>query len=735
MLNTKEQISTQPPIAPYLIGLNEKQTIAVTHTEGPSIVIAGAGSGKTKVLTARIAHVLKENKATPNQILALTFTNKAAAEMRHRIEQVVGDQAKALWLGTFHSVFVKLLRREAAALGYPTYFSIYDSEDSKSLLKQLIKDLNLDDKVYRLNVVLGRISHAKNRLISPQSYAADALYQAEDMKMRMPRFSELYLRYVQYCSRAGAMDFDDLLVYMHKILYTHTELCKKYQQTFRYLFIDEFQDTNLVQYKIIQKLAEVHQNICVVGDDAQSIYAFRGADIQNILHFTRDYPHHQMVKLEQNYRSTQHIVDTANHIIQHNESQLKKTVWTDNTQGEPIQLVKAMSDLEESRMVVASILAQKRKHGLVYQDFVILYRTNNQSRNFEEALRKQNIPYRIVGGLSFYQRKEIKDFLAYLRFVVNPNDASSFKRIINLPKRGVGAVTLDKIFTLVHEKGETLWHVLSHLEQFLTGAAVVAIRRFVAFISSVADQLALKDAYTLASYVAKESGFLKELYEDKTIEGLTRYEHLQELLNSIKQFVDHAADTDPSLGSFLQEVSLITNGDQDNVGEDVVTLMTIHSVKGMEFNHVYLVGMEEELFPSAMMLGSKTDLEEERRLFYVAVTRARLKVIISYALSRYRFGKLSHTQPSRFLKEINLEPNALSVTATAPRALSAINRSDQTFGDLKVGSSVKHAHFGEGKVVQLVDTEDLYKAVVFFSSVGKKTLLLHYAKLELLPTR
>ncbi|ROT46962.1 ATP-dependent helicase [Candidatus Cardinium hertigii] len=744
----------------YLADLNEMQKIAVMDTEGPFMVIAAAGSGKTKVLTSRIVHVLKTKKAEPHQILALTFTNKAAAEMRHRIEAIMGSKAKAIWLGTFHSVFVKLLRREAGSLGYPSHFSIYDSDDSKSLIKQIIKELALDEQVYKPNVILGRMSHAKNRLITPQAYGSDATYQAEDTRMRMPRFSEIFMRYTNYCLQAGAMDFDDLLLQTHTLLYTNPELSAKYQQQFRYLFIDEFQDTNLVQYSIAKKLAAHHHNICVVGDDAQSIYAFRGADIQNILHFASDYPHHQVTKLEQNYRSTQHIVDAANSIISYNDAQLKKKVWTANSLGEPIEVLRCISDIEESQLIADTLIEQKIKNQLLYRDFAILYRTNNQSRNFEEALRKKNIPYRIVGGLSFYQRKEVKDLLAYLRFVVNHNDAEAFKRIINFPKRGIGPTTIHKIFTALSEKNLTLWTLLRNLSNSFSRLTAVAISHFVTFICTISLKLEKEgeNAYTIADYVAKESGLLKALYEDKTVEGLTRYGHMQELLNSIKQFVDNAENNDPSLGSFLQEIALITNEYKENTDQDTITLMTIHASKGLEFKYIYLVGMEEDLFPSAMMIGSKADLEEERRLFYVAVTRAQLKLTLSYALSRYRFGKSTHTQPSRFLKEMSLQSKSNLFTAKfipttmakktthtvetpsgkIPTQLYSSLSSKHTVSSdltiLQIGNEVNHAHFGEGKVVQLVESTGGRKAVILFHNFGEKTLLLNYAKLEILKT-
>ncbi len=746
--------------ATYLSGLNEMQKKAVIHTEGPSIVVAGAGSGKTKVLTARIAHLLKENKAAPDEILALTFTNKAAAEMRHRIMGVVGNTAQAIWLGTFHSVFMKILRREANSLGYPSHFSIYDTDDSKSLIKQITKRLDLDDKIYKTGVVLGRISHAKNKLIEPAFYAKDPTYQQEDAYMRMPKFSEIFIRYVNHCLEAGAMDFDDLLVQTHKLLYNNATLSEKYQQQFRYLLIDEFQDTNLVQYSIAKKLATYHQNICVVGDDAQSIYAFRGADIHNILHFANDYPNHQMIKLEQNYRSTGHIVDAANRIISYNEAQLKKKVWTDNPMGAPIEVIRAMSDMEESRLVVDTMLTEKLKNQLFYRDFAILYRTNNQSRNFEEALRKKNIPYRIVGGLSFYQRKEVKDLLAYLRLVVNHNDTEAFRRIINFPRRGIGPTTIDKIFSIAAEKKLPFWAALSNLNDFLTGASATAVSRFVTLIDTATLKLANENAYAIANYMAKSSGLLKELHEDKTVEGLTRYEHIQELLNSIKQFVDHPENNDPSLGSFLQEIALLTSADKDNTNEDAITLMTIHASKGLEFKYVYLVGMEEELFPSPMMLDNKAALEEERRLFYVAVTRAQLKLTLSHAFSRYRFGKLTNVQPSRFLREMywtddttpKMGAKSFLRTGTAqpkipqkyPNKLNSSIRkiaaavpppsgATADLPTLEVGHTIRHTHFGIGKVLQLVESGSMRKAIILFNKFGEKTLLLNYANLEILP--
>lgn len=735
MVNITEQQAEHDKI-PYLAELNASQKVAVTNTEGPFIVIAGAGSGKTKVLTSRIAYLLKMQKATPDQVLALTFTNKAAAEMRHRIESIVGQQAKELWLGTFHSVFMKLLRCEAQHIGYPANFSIYDVEDSKSLLKQIVKNLSLDDNVYKVELLLSRISNLKNKLITPQAYSLDMAYQMEDDRLRIPRFSEIFLYYVNLCKQAGAMDFDDLLLQTYTLLCTNEKICAKYQKKFCYLFIDEFQDTNLVQYRIVRKLAELHQNICVVGDDAQSIYAFRGANIENMLSFSKDYPNHTVVKLEQNYRSSQHIVEASNRVIQHNASQLKKTIWTANSPGEPIEVLAVPSDIEESRLVVETLLSQKWKNQLYYHDFAILYRKNSQSRHFEEVLRKKNIPYRIMGGMSFYQRKEVKDLLAYLRFVINHNDIEAFKRIINLPKRGIGSVTVQKLLHSMEEQNMSLWHILTNVSNFCSGSTVASIGHFVDLIHAATAKLSVptENAYTIAMNIAQKSGLLKELYVDKTVEGLTRYEHIQELLNSIKQFVDDPDNDEADLGSFLQSVALMTNGDQDPIDQDAVSLMTVHASKGLEFKYVYLVGMEEEIFPSSMMLSSREDLEEERRLFYVAVTRAKLKLTLSYALSRYQYGKFNTMKPSRFLKEVlqttDLEAQQhMSFSSKAQGPFKEMQGYDTA---LKIGCTVKHAHFGTGKVTKLIVNPDMQKVEVLFDGCGQKTLLIKYAKLEVI---
>ena len=742
-----------------LAHLNETQQLAVTNTEGPYMVIAGAGSGKTSVLTHRIAYLLKEKKVDPFNILALTFTNKAAQEMRQRIEQVVGTAAKGLWLGTFHSIFVRVLRREAERLGYPSNFTIYDTADSKSLLKAIIKEMHLDDKVYKLGVVLGRISGAKNRLISAQAYAKDPVYQAEDESARKPRLGELFLRYVDRCFKAGAMDFDDLLFNTYRLFNQHLDVLYKYQEHFRYILIDEFQDTNMAQYKIVKDLAMVHKNICVVGDDAQSIYAFRGADIQNILSFEKDYPDLNVIKLEQNYRSTQHIVNAANSIISHNKAQLKKKVWTENATGEPLGLIKAATDAEEGRLVAASIFENRAQQQLQSNDFAILYRTNSQSRAIEEALRKLNLSYRIVGGMSFYQRKEVKDLLAYLRLLVNPNDEEALKRVINLPKRGIGPGSVDKMIMAAIDHAIPLWEVVCNAASFLGGRVASSIGEFATMIQRIASALTSKDAYEIANEIAQRSGLLKGLYEDKTVEGMGRYENVQELLNGIKEFTTNPEHEDVRLAAFLQEIALVTSVDEAaEESTDKITLMTIHAAKGLEFAYVYVVGMEEELFPSQLMLGSRADLEEERRLFYVAITRAQQRVFLTYALSRYRFGRLKHCDPSRFLAEIDpayLQRSAQKAlqatddTAYAYRlvrnvhkkkpqqpsqplrsqALANFQPSDTTH--LGVGMQVAHPKFGQGTVTQLDTSGAARKAKIDFANFGEKTLLLSFAKLKI----
>jgi DNA helicase-2/ATP-dependent DNA helicase PcrA len=749
----------------FLDGLNEPQRQAVEYIEGPLMIIAGAGSGKTRVLTYRTAYLIQKG-IDPFSILLLTFTNKAAGEMRHRIETLIGGQAKNIWMGTFHSVFAKILRVEADKLGYPSNFTIYDSDDSKSLIRTLVKELRLDDKVYKASVVLSRISGAKNRLISWQTYQNDPFVKADDEAALRPRMGEIYQRYQERLFKAGAMDFDDLLFNTNVLFRDHLEVLNKYQQRFKYVMVDEFQDTNISQYLITKKLAAVHQNICVVGDDAQSIYAFRGADIQNILNFEKDYPDLFVVKLEQNYRSTKNIVDAANSIIDKNKGQLKKIVWTSNPEGDLIELFKASSDNEEGRIVANTIFEEKNNKQLNNSDFAILYRTNSQSRSMEEALRKLNLTYKIVGGLSFYQRKEIKDLMAYLRFAVNPVDEEAFKRIINYPKRGIGDTSVEKILVSAYEHDIPLWDVVQNAPSFLGGRAGVSVDDFSTMIKAFQIEMERKDAFEAASTVAKQSGLLRELYEDKTIEGLNRYENVQELLNAIKEYVDNPENEDKSLGAFLQEIALLTDNDQDKSQTDAITLMTIHASKGLEFKQVFVVGMEEDLFPSQMMMQSREDLEEERRLFYVASTRAMDKLYLSYALTRYRYGRLLNCEPSRFLEEVNPDLLKVNKRMSATRELPGAFRSEGPPGSagfigikkqpetrlpsamhihtpnpdfkpsntnaLQEGQLVEHPKFGFGKV-QKIETEGLNKkASIHFEHFGEKTLLLSFAKLRII---
>ncbi|XOV93819.1 MAG: ATP-dependent helicase [Bacteroidota bacterium] len=748
--------------ADYLKELNPAQLEGVINVEGPCMLIAGAGSGKTRVLTYRIAHLIKNHGVDPFNIMALTFTNKAAAEMRHRIESIVGDDARNLWMGTFHSVFSRILRAEATKIGFPSNFTIYDTDDSKTLIKQIVKEKNLDDKLYKANLVYNRISGAKNRLVSWEEYLNNPIYEEDDRANMRPEMGQIYKTYVLRCFAADAMDFDDLLYHTNVLFQQHPDTLNKYQHRFHYVLIDEFQDTNISQYLIAKKLAAVTQNIAVVGDDAQSIYGFRGADIQNILNFERDYPDLKIIKLEQNYRSTKNIVNAANSVINKNKAQLKKSVWTDNEDGDLIELIKATSDNEEGKLVASSIFETKMQQHASSDEFAILYRTNSQSRSMEEALRRMNIRYRVVGGVSFYQRKEIKDLLSYLRFVVNKNDEQAMRRIINMPKRGIGPGTIEKLVVAAEEEQKELWEIIEHGTKYVGGKGGTQVENFATLIKSFRLTAEKKDAYDAATQVAKTSGLLKELYEDKTIEGMSRYENVQELLNAIKEFTDSPEKEDKSLSAFLQEVALLTDADNQDASDEAVTLMTIHMAKGLEFNYVYIVGLEEELFPSQMMLSSRADLEEERRLFYVAITRAKKKLHLTYALNRYRFGRLKNCEPSRFLEEVDpafIKVNKkFSTTAPLSSAESYVTKnfvnnlkkdqanrkfasapthqvsedfqpSDTT--GLTVGMKVEHPKFGFGEVTLIDEQGSNRKAKVNFDNTGEKTLLLAFAKLRI----
>ncbi len=752
----------------YLDGLNPSQKAAVEQTEGPVMIVAGAGSGKTRVITYRVAHLIRKG-IDPFNILVLTFTNKAAKEMRERIMKVVGAEAKNIWMGTFHSVFAKLLRVEAQKIGYPNNFTIYDTDDSKSLIRAILKEQQLDDKLYNANFVYNRISSSKNNLISPAEYLQNEHIQAEDFSSGRGKMGEIYQTYSQRCYRAGAMDFDDLLYKTNVLLREHPEVLYKYQNKFKYLMVDEYQDTNFSQYLIVKKLAANNENICVVGDDAQSIYAFRGANIQNILNFEKDYPDLKVFKLEQNYRSTQNIVKVANSIIANNKNQLKKSVYSENEEGDKIKVSRAFSDNEEGKIVAEAIAQEQAVKGSKYNDFAILYRTNAQSRAMEESLRKLNVPYKIYGGTSFYQRKEIKDLIAYFRITFNPNDEEAIKRVINYPRRGIGDTTIERIIIAADQHNVTLWEVISESHRYLDARSATAVGNFGLMIQSFQVMTKTHSAYDTALHIAQHSTILKDLYSDKSIEGLSRYENVQELLNGIKEFSEREDIEEKGLDVFMQDVALLTNDDNDkNPNADTVSLMTIHSAKGLEFDNVFVVGLEENLFPSQMSLSSRTDLEEERRLFYVAITRAGKKLNLSYATSRYRWGTLTSCEPSRFIDEIDasyleldFKPKTMNTgnpffdgersawqqketfskpkPATSVKTTSILPKAHVPSADfapsdtsgLQVGMEVEHERFGYGKVINLEGSKPDVKATIFFKDLGQKQLLLKFAKLKI----
>lgn len=665
-------------MAHFLDQLNDAQRIAAEQTEGPVMVIAGAGSGKTRVLTYRIAYLLEKGVDAFN-ILSLTFTNKAAREMKSRIGNLVGDtEAKNLWMGTFHSVFARILRSEAEKLGYPTNFTIYDADDSKKVVANIIKEKQLDKDIYKTKSVASRISSLKNNLITPKAYFQNGELQAQDSAAKMPMFGEIYQAYADRCFRAGCMDFDDLLLKTNELMYKFPEVLAKYQNRFKYILVDEYQDTNHSQYLIVKALAAKFENICIVGDDAQSIYAFRGANIRNILNFKKDYPNTKLFKLEQNYRSSDNIVQAANSIIAKNKDQIQKNVWTENSSGEKIIVHKSISDSDEGNYVATNVWQTSMNEGAKHDDFCILYRTNAQSRSFEDALRKKNIPYRIYGGLSFYQRKEIKDVLSYLRLVINPKDEEAFRRVINYPTRGIGATTLAKLTIAAEREACSLWETcekLQTIESGLNNATIRKITDFTVLLNSFAVIAKQQDAFDLVAHVAKTVGLIKVLGEDKTPEGVTRYENVQELLNGIKDFTEQQkeiVDGDPTLAGFLADVALLTDRDNEvDDGTPKVSMMTIHLAKGLEFPYVYIVGLEENLFPSMMSSGSRSDLEEERRLFYVALTRAEKRAHITYAHTRYRWGKLIDCEPSRFIDEIDDKFVDIQVPDFSPTSFSS----------------------------------------------------------------
>lgn len=764
-------------------GLNEAQLQAVKNTDGPSLVIAGAGSGKTRVLTFRIAHLL-EKGVHPSKILALTFTNKAASEMRERINRLLNNETgRYLWMGTFHSIFARILRSESECLGYPSSYSIYDTVDSKSLIKSIVKELKLDDKTYKVGDVLGRISSAKNNLITPQAYYNNEKIRQRDQMNRKPMMAEIFKLYASRCRKAGAMDFDDLLLNTNILFRDFQDVLKKYQDKFDYILVDEYQDTNYAQYLIVKKLAEMHKNVCVVGDDAQSIYSFRGAMIENILNFKNDYPNYNLFKLEQNYRSTQTIVDAANSVIEKNSEQIKKTVWSDNEEGHRVKIVKALTDVEEGFIISNSIFDTILTEQAQYNDFAILYRTNAQSRIFEEALRKRNIAYKVYGSISFYQRKEIKDMLSYLRMLVNPKDDEAFKRIINYPARGLGKTTLGKIEELAIQKDVSLWEIITNAVQLnnilkLNNGTLKKLANFVELIQEFQQKTEELDAYQVAQNMASATGILKDLYNGTTPEERSKYENLEELLNGIRDFVDASQEegTSTSITHYLENVSLLTDTDNEkDEDKNRVSIMTIHSAKGLEFKYVYIAGVEEELFPSRMTMDTPKDLEEERRLFYVAITRAMNKVTLSYAQSRYRWGTPTDCSPSRFLSEVNeklvdwpedprkqtfafsdepapqfarrdipAEDSGFKPKIKKPapfrgaRIKPQVRTTDANFipdapEKIQQGMNVEHQRFGKGKVVHIEGEAPNRKATVFFQSVQQeKQLLLKFAKLRIL---
>lgn len=770
----------------YLAELNDAQKAPVLQVDGAMIVIAGAGSGKTRVLTYRIAYLMSKN-VDPFNILALTFTNKAAREMKKRISQIVGStESKNLWMGTFHSIFAKMLRFEADKLGYPSNFTIYDTQDSQRLISAIIKEMGLDKDVYKYKQVYSRISSYKNSLITVKAYFQNPELKEADAMSKKPRLGDIYKNYVDRCFKAGAMDFDDLLLKTNELLNRFPEVLQKYQNRFRYILVDEYQDTNHSQYLIIKALSDKFQNICVVGDDAQSIYAFRGANINNILNFQKDYDNVQMYRLEQNYRSTKNIVNAANSIIEKNKTKLEKIVWTDNEEGPKIIVNRLLTDGEEGRFVASSIFENQMQHQLKNSDFAILYRTNAQSRAMEDALRKREIPYRIYGGLSFYQRKEIKDVLSYLRLLVNPNDEEALKRIINFPARGIGQTTIDKLTIAANQYGKSIFEVIDNLDQLdlkINSGTRTRLSNFVNMIKSFAILNENADAFTVADSVSKKTGLVQELKKDGTPEGVAKIENIEELLNGIKDFVEgqkELADATGSLAEFLEDVALATDLDNDTGDDDRVALMTIHLAKGLEFPYVYIVGLEEDLFPSGMSMGTRSELEEERRLFYVALTRAETQAYLCYAQSRYRWGKLVEAEPSRFIEEIEDQYKSYMIpqddykykplidldifgevdksklrqtkpTAGSPppahkpseeqlrklRKLRPASDASATASikdsvKLEVGNAVEHMRFGKGIVISLEGIGQDKKAEINFENGGIKKLLLRFAKLKLL---
>lgn len=771
---------------PYLQELNEAQLAPVLQKDGAMIVIAGAGSGKTRVLTYRIVHLM-ENGVDPFSILALTFTNKAAREMKNRISKMVGaSEAKNIWMGTFHSIFAKILRFEADKLGYPSNFTIYDTQDSQSVIRAVIKEMQLDRDVYKYKQVYSRISSYKNSLITVKAYFNNPELMEADAMAKMPRLGDVYKAYVDKCFKAGAMDFDDLLLKTNELLTRFPEVLAKYQNRFRYILVDEYQDTNHSQYLIVKALSDRFQNICVVGDDAQSIYAFRGANINNILNFQKDYDNVQVYRLEQNYRSTKNIVNAANNVIEKNKTRLEKVVWTANDEGNKILVNRTMTDGDEGRFVASSIFENKMNHQLKDGDFAVLYRTNAQSRAIEDALRKKDIPYRIYGGLSFYQRKEIKDILSYLRLILNPKDEEALKRVINYPARGIGGTTMERLIVAANHYNRSIFEVMKNIEKIdlkINAGTRNKLLDFTTMIESFQVLNQNMDVFQITDHVAKKTGLFQELKKDGTPEGIARIENIEELLNGMRDFVEEQkeiADTTGALDEFMEDVALATDLDNDKGDDDRVALMTVHLAKGLEFPYVYIVGMEEDLFPSGMNLNSRSELEEERRLFYVALTRAEKQAYLTYTQSRYRWGKLIDAEPSRFIEEIDesfldyLTPKTENrykpllnadifdevdhsklrlkkpVSGRPPKGpteeqLRKLRRlrpvssdSDKKFSakdaNLHEGTMVEHMRFGKGKILKIEGVGADTKAEIDFENGGLKKLLLRFAKLKVLET-
>ena len=780
----------------YIEELNEGQRNAVLYNDGPSLVIAGAGSGKTRVLTYKIAYLL-ENGYQPWNILALTFTNKAAREMKERIARQMGpERARHLWKGTFHSMFLRILHVEAGHIGFTSQFTIYDTADSKSLIRSIIKEMGLDEKVYKPGMVQARISNAKNHLVSPAGYANNKEAYEGDRAAKVPALRDIYQRYWERCRRADAMDFDDLLFYTFLLFRDHPEVLARYQEQFRYILVDEYQDTNFAQHSIVLQLAKNHQHVCVVGDDAQSIYSFRGADIDNILYFTKVYPDTKVFKLEQNYRSTQTIVRAANSLIEKNQWQIRKEVFSEKEKGEAIGVYQAYSDVEEGDIVVNKIAELRREKRYAYSDFAILYRTNAQSRIFEEAMRKRSMPYRIYGGLSFYQRKEIKDVIAYFRLIVNPNDEEAFKRIINYPARGIGDTTVGKIIAAATGHNVSLWTVLCEPLAYglnFNKGTVGKLQAFRELISAFITDAAEKNAYEIGADIIRQSGIINDVCQDNSPENLSRKENIEELVNGMSDFcAQRQEEGKPNvlLGDFLSEVSLLTDQDSDKDGDDEkITLMTVHSAKGLEFKNVFVVGMEENLFPSGMVGDSPRALEEERRLFYVAITRAEEHCFLSYAKTRFRYGKMEFGSPSRFLKDIDIRflrlpqdagmfrrveeeaaafrrenargfapdredapyggkervsvrPKQQIIAPTVPRNLKRVAPSANTASTspsaggsancVQQGQLIEHERFGLGEVLKVEGEGDNAKATIRFKNAGDKQLLLRFARFKVL---